>query len=41
MGITNRAINVPDSQKLVDYLSSEQVAAAIAQTGLEPVIAEK
>lgn len=40
-GITTRAKNIADAQRLVDYFSSAGVAAIIAETGLEPVIAEK
>ena len=39
-GITTRANNAADAQKLIDYFSSAEVAATIAKTGLEPVIAE-
>lgn len=39
-GITTRANNATDAQRLIDYLSSIEVADAIARTGLEPVVAE-
>lgn len=41
MGITTRAKNLSDARRLVDFLSSAEVAAIIAATGLEPVIAWK
>jgi molybdate transport system substrate-binding protein len=40
-GITAGSKNVADAQRLVDYFSSAEVAATIAETGLEPVITEK
>jgi molybdate transport system substrate-binding protein len=40
-GITAGSKNVADAQRLVDYFSSADVAATIAETGLEPVITEK
>jgi molybdate transport system substrate-binding protein len=40
-GITTRAKNASDAQRLVDYFSFAEVAASVAETGLEPVIAEK
>ena len=39
-GITTRAKNIADAQLLLDYLSSTEVAAVIAETGLEPVVLE-
>ena len=39
-GITERAVNPEDAQKLVEFLSSERVAAAITATGLAPVVLE-
>ena len=40
IGITSRAKNAGDAQRLVAYLSSPRVADQIAETGLEPVNAE-
>ena len=40
-GITAGSKNVADAQRLVDYFSSAEVAATIAETGLEPVVSEK
>ena len=37
-GITTRATNAEDAQRLIDYLSSNEVAEAVAATGLEPVV---
>ncbi|MCH8160064.1 MAG: hypothetical protein IIA08_09335, partial [Proteobacteria bacterium] len=40
-GITTRAENSADAQALIDYLSSVEVAGAITDTGLEPVVLEE
>jgi len=40
-GITMRAQNAADAKKLIDYLSSAEVATTIAGTGLEPVVTER
>ena len=40
-GITTRAENSRDAQALIDYLSSVEVAGAITDTGLEPVVLEE
>jgi len=40
-GITTRAENLRDAQALIDYLSSVEVAGAITDTGLEPVVLEE
>lgn len=37
-GVTTRASNIADAERLLDFLSSREVAATIAATGLEPVI---
>ena len=37
-GITMRAKNVTDAERLIDFLASREVATAIAETGLEPVV---
>ncbi len=37
-GITTRAENPGDAQKLIDFLSSSAVADTIASTGLDPVV---
>lgn len=39
-GITKTAVNKDDAQRLIDYLSSIDVADIIASTGLEPVVSE-
>jgi molybdate transport system substrate-binding protein len=41
IGITERARNAEDAQRLIDYLSSEEVAQTIAATGLSPVVSEE
>ena len=40
-GITKRAVNKQDASKLIEYLSSKQVAGTIASTGLSPAVLEK
>ena len=40
-GITVRAQNREDAQRLIDYLSSKEVASVIASTGLHPLVLEK
>ncbi len=40
-GITTGSSRVEDAQRLIDYLSSEEVATTIAATGLEPVVLER
>lgn len=37
-GITTRAQNIADAERLIDFLASKEVAATIAATGLEPVV---
>ena len=39
-GIAERALNPEDARRLIDYLSSEDVAETIAVTGLSPVVSE-
>ncbi len=40
-GITTRAENLRDAQALIDYLSSVEVAGAITDTGLDPMVLEE
>ena len=40
VGITSGAANADDAQRLIDYLSSTEVAEIVASTGLEPVATE-
>lgn len=40
-GITKRALNKGDAKRLIEYLSSKEVAETIASTGLTPVVLEK
>ena len=40
-GIAERALNPEDARRLIDYLSSEDVAETIAVTGLSPVVSEE
>lgn len=37
-GITSGATNADDAQRLIDYLSSTEVAETVASTGLEPIV---
>ena len=40
-GMTSRASNPADARRLIDYLSSADVADTIARTGLQPVVSEQ
>ena len=40
-GITTRTRNAADAQRLIDFLSSAEVADTIAATGLDPVVLER
>ena len=40
-GITARTRNAADAQRLIDFLSSAEVADTIAATGLDPVVLER
>jgi len=40
-GITTQTRNIGDAQRLIDYLSSADVAETITATGLEPVVLEQ
>ncbi len=40
-GITTGAVNPDDARRLIDYISSTEVSATVAATGLEPVASER